>query len=253
MHKFKIAWMFPDTLYLHGDRGNPAALERFARLYGAEPELHKIDFETETFIPSDYDVIYFGAGEISSFAPVCEWLRKHKESLETFIADGRPLISSGTTTGLFCRDILRLDGERISGLGLLDAEYVEREAAYGDDLLFKTTYCGEEMEIAGCQIQMGDLILGDEEPFGNLIYGYGNNGRGRDEGIKKECSVFTNTLGPMLVCNPWLTDVIVKQALIAAGCECPQNIYDDALERSSFDAKRNFILNKKTHLKNCRR
>lgn len=32
MNTMKIAWLFPDTLYLHGERGNILALARFAEL-----------------------------------------------------------------------------------------------------------------------------------------------------------------------------------------------------------------------------
>ncbi|MBR7088625.1 MAG: hypothetical protein IKI38_04650, partial [Mogibacterium sp.] len=33
-----IAWMYPDTLYLHGERGNVMALVRYAQYLGLEPK-----------------------------------------------------------------------------------------------------------------------------------------------------------------------------------------------------------------------
>ena len=45
MSDFRIAWLFPDTLFLHGERGNLLALARFARLAGFEPEIIKVDFD----------------------------------------------------------------------------------------------------------------------------------------------------------------------------------------------------------------
>ncbi len=58
MNTMKIAWLFPDTLYLHGERGNILALARFAELAGFQAQIEKVDFETENFDAMDYDVIF---------------------------------------------------------------------------------------------------------------------------------------------------------------------------------------------------
>ena len=50
----KIGWMFPDSLYLHGDRGNVLALKRMGEAAGFEVEIEKIDFDTEDFTPMDH-------------------------------------------------------------------------------------------------------------------------------------------------------------------------------------------------------
>ena len=40
----KIAWMYPDTLYLHGERGNALELKHFSEVLGGEAVLDKVDF-----------------------------------------------------------------------------------------------------------------------------------------------------------------------------------------------------------------
>ena len=70
MSTLKIGWLFPDTLFLHGERGNLLALKRFAGLAGFEAEVDKIDFHTENFVPDDYDILFCAPGEISSFTIV---------------------------------------------------------------------------------------------------------------------------------------------------------------------------------------
>ena len=97
----KIAWMYPDTLFLHGDRGNVLALERFAKELGTDVEVDKIDFETEGFDPISYDVLYFGAGEISSFESVVSDMELYREGLAAFIDAGKPLVATGTTMAMF--------------------------------------------------------------------------------------------------------------------------------------------------------
>ena len=247
--------MFPDTLFLHGERGNVLALERFAKIAGLEPEVVKVELGTKSFDPSDYDVIFFGPGEVSSFPLLTEELAPVKDKLETFINEGKPVLVTGTTVGLFCSKVTRSSGEEFNGLGILRSEFKENEKVYGDDIYFKTEYNGMAMEIIGNQIQMGDIILKDE-PFGELIYGYGNTGEDTKEGVVKGRSIFTNTLGPLLVCHPKLTAEIVKVAAKKAGLridETALDAFDDSLEIASFETKKDFIMTKETHLKNCRR
>ena len=38
-----IAWLYPDTLNLHGDRGNIMAFERVAAMLGADVTITRID------------------------------------------------------------------------------------------------------------------------------------------------------------------------------------------------------------------
>lgn len=247
--------MFPDTLFLHGERGNVLALERFARLAGLDAETIKVELGTKGFDPAVYDVIFFGPGEVSSFPMLVEELMPAKDKLKAFIDEGRPVIVTGTTEGLFCSKVTRSSGEEFNGLGILKSEFRENEKVYGDDIYFKAEYNGKAMEMIGNQIQMGDLILKDE-PFGELIYGYGNTGQDTLEGAVRGNSIFTGVLGPLLVCHPGLTAEIIKVAAEKAGLKADEaalDAFDDSLERASFDTKKDFIMTKETHLKNCRR
>ena len=70
MKELRIAWLFPDTLYLHGERGNILALQRISAMKGLEASVDKIDFDTEDFDPMDYDIIFCPPGEIVSFPVV---------------------------------------------------------------------------------------------------------------------------------------------------------------------------------------
>lgn len=253
MNEFNVAWMFPDTLFLHGERGNLLALARYAQMAGLKPIVDKVDFSTEGWDPWAYDVLVFGPGEISSFADVVEWLKPYADELSEFILQGGPIIVTGTSVGIFCEKTIRTDGTEIEGLGLLYARYHENEDVYGDDNWFSCVYNGNEMEIIGNQIQMGNLELVDEDPFGKLKYGYGNTGKDQQEGIIKKNSIFTNTLGPMLVCNPWLTEEIIRVCIFNRGYEGKDFDYDMDLEKKSFETKKRLIMTKETELTNCPR
>ena len=81
--KLRAAWLFPDILYLHGERGNILAFQRIAGFAGAEVEVDRIDLNTEGFDPMDYDFIFCPPGEIASFPVLMEWLQPHRAALET--------------------------------------------------------------------------------------------------------------------------------------------------------------------------
>lgn len=253
MSKFKIAWLFPDTLFLHGERGNLLALARFAQMAGYEPVIDKIDFRSEKFVPEDYDVIFAAPGEISSFPAVRDWLLPYKPQLREYVDSGRPMIVTGTSVGLFGKQVLRSDGSEFEGLGIIFTQFSENKDVYGDDIWFECEYNDAKMEIMGNQIQMGDLNIVSETPFGHLKYGYGNTGKDQNEGVLRGNSIFTNTLGPILVCNPWLTEEVIRTAARIRGHEMPEFTYDPKLEKASFATKKKFTETKETRLTNCSR
>lgn len=252
MNRFRIGWLFPDTLFLHGERGNVLALAKYAELSGFDHIVTKIDFDTEGFDPMEYDVLFAAAGEVSAFPAVRDWLMPYKDLMEEFIENGHPLIVTGTTCGLFGKTVKRADGTEFEGLGIMRSVMTERGSVYGDDVLYKCTYNDVEMEIVGSQISMADLDIGEEEPFGELEYGYGNTGKDRREGMTRGYSIFTNALGPVLAYCPWLTAEIVRAAAWASGKSCAEIPYDMQLEKKSFELKKKFNLEKQTNLTNCK-
>ena len=252
MSEFRIGWLFPDTLFLHGERGNVLALARYAELSGFDHIVTKIDFDTENFDPMSYDVLFAAAGEISVFPYIRDWMLPYKDRLEEYIESGHPLIVTGTTCGLFGKKIIRADGTEMDGLGIMHSVMTERGYIYGDDVLYKCTYNDVDMEIVGPQVSMADLDIGDEEPLGELEYGYGNTGKDRKEGMTRGYSIFTNTLGPVLVCCPWLTKEVIRAAAWANGKSVSEISYDMGLEKKSFELKKKFNLSKQTNLTNCK-
>lgn len=252
--KLRAAWLFPDILYLHGERGNILAFQRIAAFAGAEVEVDRIDLDSEGFDPMHYDFIFCPPGEIASFPVLTEWLQTYRDKLEAYIAEGRVLLVTGTSQCIFGGRTIREDGTEMAGLGLIDCDFKERKLVYGDDLYFETGYgCeeGETMEIFGSQIQMMD-VDSREMPFGTLKYGFGNSGEDRKEGSVKNNSIFTNTLGPIFVLNPWLTKKIVVKCLCNIGVEIEEFDFDVSLEKKSLETKTVFTDRKVTRLRNCK-
>lgn len=254
--KINIAWMYPDTLYLHGERGNIMALVRFAIELGLTPHVRRIDLGTKDFDPMEYDILFYGPGEISSFRSVISDISGYKRSIAEYISSGKVLIATGTSMAMFTDRIIRFSpdaengiGEVIDGLCVIPADAFEREYVYGNDLLIRAEYGGYSMELIGNQIQMTDISFTESSQyrrFGTVIYGRGNNGHDELEGAVHGNSIFTNMLGPMLVSNPWLTVQILRMAAAAKGTEVLAMDPDYSLEIRSMELKKNFIDDKES-------
>jgi CobQ-like glutamine amidotransferase family enzyme len=95
---------------------------------------------------------------------------------------------------------------------------------------------------------MMDILLKDEAPFGLLHYGYGNTGETRFEGVHEGKAIFTNTLGPILVGNPWLTCEMIN--LVEENKEIQPFLEerDNQLELASMKTKTDLIAKKESHL-----
>ena len=249
--ELKVAWLFPNILYLHGERGNIKALKRIAAFADIEVFVEKVSYDYEGFDPNNFDIIFCAPGEIVMFPAVVNWLKPYKAKFEEFIEKGKVLLVTGTSQAIFGKETKREEGQVVEGLGLINATYEERKYVYGDDIHFVTSYSEEEKECMGVQVQMVNVIT-DEEPFGHLLYGFGNTGNDRNEGVRKNNSIFTNVLGPMLVQNPWITKEIIINAAKNKGIEIESFELDTTIEEKSIATKKNFIANKKTKLTNCK-
>jgi len=261
--KIRIAWMYPDTLYLHGERGNSRALVRYARHYGFEVELERVELGRKGFDPMKYDILFFGPGEISSFETIMNDIGNYSRTLAEFISAGKTMIVTGTTVAMFGERITRslaeeagaaeadegailIAGEReiMAGLCMLPLNADERDVVFGDDEWIVAEYNGKQMELIGNQIMMVDIDFGEctgYRRFGSLKYGRGNNGTDGAEGIVYSNSIFTNMLGPVLITNPWLTAEILRKVAEVKGYTITAEDPSFLPERESFRLKKEFI------------
>lgn len=228
----KLAYMYPDILNLHGDRGNVLAFERIAEMMGIDLEVERIDSPSDKIDFSEYDIIVLSPGELKVMKTVAESLGRQKEELEKYIESEKYLFAIGTTAAAFVKDIKRDTEEDFTGLGLFDATATERKMIYGDDLIFTTEVNGEEMEIVSCQINSVDITYRNSTAFGNISYGYGNDRTGT-EGARIKNLILTNALGPVFIKNPWLTKAVLEDCAVKKGIEIKNPDLDFSLEEAS--------------------
>lgn len=237
-----VLWMYPDILNLHGERANAKAFEIIGKKLGLKVNIDRIDNIDEKIDFDKYDILLFNAGQLKEIQVLSNILNNQIKELNKYIKDKKIIFISGTTGALFSNTITRLDGTTFKGLNIFDCDVREREYILGDDLYFEF----KKMKIIGPQIQMIDIDIKEEKPFGKIIYGYGNSGKS-DEGIVKNNVIFTNTLGPVLVKNPWLTEYLFDLVIKRKKLKIKKKKIDYELEKKSLESCEEFINKKITN------
>ena len=243
-----ILWMYPDVLNVFGSRGDLMALMRISCAMGIPTEIKRINSLSDDINFDRADIIYYPAGDLTVMESI---MKKNAESADKFRAyadSGRAIIAVSSSGVILADEFSKSDDSSVKGLGLLHMTMTERERVHGDDLWLRTS---GGLEIIGNQIQLVDTELaGDQQPLGEVIYGRGNNGDGR-EGAVSGGVIYTGCLGPVMVRNPWFAADILSKAAVRAGIagdadELKLPDEETAQERLSFEEAKEFINNKKS-------
>lgn len=259
MREINLLWMYPDILNLHGDRGNIMALMQIAESLQVKLNVTKSNSAEGAGDFNDFDMVYFGAGQLRNMQTVAEDLKTRADNISSFVESGKYVLVLGTTGCVFGKEISFSGGEKCQGLGILNmnAKELERtempmltKEVYGDDIY---CVCDDSTEIIGCQIQRMDFTLEQgQKPFAKVIYGYGNNCKDGTEGAVCNNLIFTNTMGPLMSCNPWLGRKIFEDILQKKGESVENSPVDSPLSVSYMDyaveslkLKKQFIKEKK--------
>lgn len=246
--KLKLTYLYPDLCGLYGDRGNIMAIQRICSALGIELEITRVENPDDEIDFAGSDIIFISPGELSVFPPIIEALDKNREKLDEYIDSGKYIFAVGTAACIFADKVNRVSRPSYEGLGIGHFECKEREMIYGDDIIYSCTPTDVTREVAGCQVQTMDIIPKfDAEPFGKIIYGYGNN-HSKNEGIRYKNVIITNALGPVVVKNPWIFADIIEDITDKKGEKADIAALDFSLEEQSFAAVKEFNLTKKTNL-----
>ncbi|NLT57854.1 MAG: hypothetical protein GXX99_02700 [Clostridiales bacterium] len=245
-----VLWMYPDSLHLHGDRGNLMALQRVGALLGISVRIRRLERPGQT-LPLDWaDLLLFCSGELRVMPALLTGLRPQRAELAGFAAQRGRVLAIGSAGTLLARETRRLPPHAsFEGLGLLDMVCTERGSVYGDDLWFRLLE-EDPLELYGSQIQIVDTALGPgQAPLGEVLYGRGNDGAGA-EGARREGLIFTNALGPLLVKNPRFAQRLLARVLADKGTP-PMQVPADAahgMEDAAFALFKRFTVGKEAEM-----
>ena len=80
-----VAWMYPDILNLHGERGNAKAFELVSKKMGVKLNIDRIDDIDSNINYENYDILLFNAGELKHIEKVKERLENDIDKIKEYI------------------------------------------------------------------------------------------------------------------------------------------------------------------------
>jgi lipid II isoglutaminyl synthase (glutamine-hydrolysing) len=227
----RICHLYSGELNIYADRGNIAVLRR--RLEWRGHTLDVIEAGIGERLPDDADMYYLGGGQDRDQIIVAGDLEATKaEALHRAVADGAVLLAVCGGYQLVGHGYTGVDGTRMPGIGVLDADTLAGPTRLIGDLVISVEVTGVPLTVVGFENHAGRTTLGPGSvPLGTVRYGHGNNDMDRTEGAMTKRAIGTYLHGPLLPKNPQLADLLLGWALEhATGAPVPLAALDDTLE-----------------------
>jgi hypothetical protein len=231
----RLCHLYPDEMNIYADRGNIAVLQRRLEWRGMALEVTACG-PGAPIDPTAHDLIYLGGGQDRDQAMVADDLARTKgDAIRSAVEDGVAFLAVCGGYQLAGHGYTGIDGTRMPGIGLLDADTVAGDTRLIGDVLIDAAIDGEHHQVAGFENHAGRTELGaGATPFGTVLAGSGNDGVSGHEGCTRLHAIGTYLHGPLLPRNPWLADRILVWALEhRTGARPTLDPLDDTLENAA--------------------
>lgn len=239
MHRstLTIHHLYADMMNLYGDRGNVISIKKRAEWRGIGVDVVDVGLG-ESIHPTGRDIFLFGGGQDREQTLLAEDLAGEKgRDLKALSGEGAVILGVCGGYQLMGHHYETADGERIPGVGIFDLHTEPRkpdEPRLIGNVLVSVELDGAKREIVGFENHGGRTRLGETEPLGRVVSGFGNNGDDGAEGARKLNTLGTYLHGSLLPKNPWLTDHLITTALRRADGSFTLEPLDDAVEHAAF-------------------
>jgi lipid II isoglutaminyl synthase (glutamine-hydrolysing) len=206
--KLRIVWVYPDLLSTYGDRGNLLVLSRRARLRGIEVEANEVNSDER--VPAYGDIYLLGGGEDLPQILAAKRL-SNDGGLATAVGRGAVVFAVCAGYQVVGHRFGGVDGEPVSGLGLLDVTSGRGERRGVGELVADADPALGLPTLSGFENHQGVTTIGPgARPLATVTHGVGN-GDGT-EGAYAGKVLGTYMHGPALARNPGLADLLLSWA-----------------------------------------
>ncbi len=207
--KIKIGHLYPDLLNLYGDRGNIQCMKKRCEWRGIEVEVKEFHISDQVDF-SDLDIVLLGGGSDREQMLVCEKLKLIRGDFEKYVVDNGVVIAVCGGFQLLGHYYDTEEG-RIEGLSLVDLYTEQGSPRLISNIVIENERFGHP--IVGFENHGGRTYIGDNLPFGKVVFGHGNNEKDSVEGVLYKNVIGTYLHGPLLPKNPHVCDYLIKNAL----------------------------------------
>lgn len=227
--KITIGHLYPDLLNLYGDRGNIACLMQRCKWRGIEAET--IEFELgDTIDFTKLDIVLLGGGSDREQMIVCRKLKEIQKDFKEYVEDGGAVIAVCGGYQLLGNYYQTEEG-RMEGLELVDIYTEQEEGRLIDNIVLQSDLF--DTPVVGFENHGGRTFINDNQPFGKVLYGSGNDGKSGYEGVIYKNVIGTYLHGPLLPKNPQVSDWLISRALERKYGSGALEPLDDSQEREA--------------------
>ncbi len=212
MYKLSLAHLYPKLLNIYGDLGNITALKKRCEWRGIELEIISVD-AGENINPQLFDMYFIGGGQDLQQIMVAKELQSQKNALHEAAEQNAVFLAICGGYQLLGKYYQPHNGERLEGIGLLDAYTIGNSARFIGNVTAKSEFLTPQT-IVGFENHGGLTYLEEGTlPFSKIEIGNGNNGKDKTEGARKRNVFGTYLHGSLLPKNPHFADYLIKLAL----------------------------------------
>ncbi len=216
MKKIKIAHLYYDLMNLYGENGNVRYLQKKLEEQGFDAEVHFLTIGEDIDF-SKYDFYYIGTGSEDNKLIVLEDILKYKKEINNAINSGKYFLVTGNSIELFGEGIINLNNEFVVTLETFKYQVKEEEFRIVGEQYYESDLTKEK--IIGFQNRNSVIINCKENKLFKVLKGTGYKPNEDIEGISYNNFFGTYLLGPILVRNPYFTDVLIKNICDQYGIE----------------------------------
>ncbi len=217
----RIGLVLPDVMGTYGDGGNAVVLRQRLRLRAIPAEIVEITLSDP--VPDSLDLYTLGGAEDYAQRLATRHLLQHP-GLQRAAGRGAPVLAICAAVQVLGHWYETSSGERVDGVGLLDATTSPQSTRTIGELISKPLLPGLTQRLTGFENHRGGTVLGPAaSPLGAVAKGAGNRAGDGFDGVVQGSVVATYMHGPCLARNPELADLLLSKVVGAlAPLELPE-------------------------------
>jgi len=207
----RIGLVLPDVMGTYGDGGNAVVLRQRLLLRGIAAEIVEITLADP--VPDSLDIYTLGGAEDYAQRLATRHLIEHP-GLQRAAARGAPVLAICAAVQVLGQWYETSSGERVDGVGLLDATTSPQDTRTIGELVTKPLLAGVTERLTGFENHRGGTVLGPAAaPLGAVTKGAGNRAGDGVDGAVQGSVVATYMHGPCLARNPQLADLLLSKVV----------------------------------------